>query len=263
MISLVTILRHERIVIAAGLVGVVVVGWIYLWHGAGMGMSARDMTTLSLFPHLQAEAGGSMNADWPVVIAMWWIMMIAMMTPSSAPLVLLYGLVLRRHAKKGKDVFILTFMLLSGYLIAWLAFAVIATAFQQLLEPAGLISEMMLWSRSKVFSALVLAMAGLYQLSPLKHACLVQCRSPLRFLTEYWRPGRLGSVILGVRHGAYCVGCCWMLMALLFVGGVMNLVWIAVLTVVVLMEKLLSAGEKIGKFSGGLLLIWAIATMLI
>jgi predicted metal-binding membrane protein len=122
---------------------------------------------------------------------------------------------------------------------------------------------MMLWSRSKVLSALVLAMAGLYQFSPLKHACLAQCRSPVRFLTEYWRPGRLGSFILGVRHGAYCVGCCWMLMALLFVGGVMNLVWIAVLTAVVLMEKLLSAGEKIGRFSGGLLLIWAIATMLV
>lgn len=263
MISLVTILRHERIVIAAGLVGVVVVAWTYLWHGAGMGMSARDMTTLSLFPHLQAEVGGSMSADLPVVIAMWWVMMIAMMTPSSAPLILLYGLVLRRHAKKGKDVFILTFLLLSGYLTAWLAFAGIATALQQLLEPAGLISEMMLWSRSKVFSALVLAMAGLYQFSPLKHACLAQCRSPVRFLTEYWRPGLLGSFILGVRHGAYCVGCCWMLMALLFVGGVMNLVWIAVLTVVVLMEKLLSEGKKIGKFSGGLLLIWAVATMLV
>lgn len=263
MISLMTNLRHERIVIAAGLVGVVVVAWAYLWHGAGMGMSARDMTTLSLFPHLQAEVGGSMSADLPVVIAMWWVMMIAMMTPSSAPLILLYGLVLRRHAKKGKDVVILTFLLLSGYLTAWLAFAGIATAFQQLLEPAGLISEMMLWSRSKVLSALVLAMAGLYQFSTLKHACLAHCRSPVRFLTEYWRPGRLGSFILGVRHGAYCVGCCWMLMALLFVGGVMNLAWIAVLTVVVLIEKLLSAGEKIGRFSGGLLLIWAIATMLV
>ena len=263
MISPITILRYERTLIAAGLVGVVLVAWIYLWHGAGMGMSARDMTTLSLFPHLQAEVGGSMRADWPVVIAMWWVMMIAMMTPSSAPLILLYGVVLRRHAKTGKDIFIPTFLLLLGYLIAWLAFAVIAATFQQLLEPAGLISEMMLWSRSKVLSALVLAMAGLYQFSPLKHACLAQCRSPVRFLTEYWRPGHLGSFILGVRHGAYCVGCCWMLMALLFVGGVMNLVWIAVLTVVVLMEKLLSAGEKIGRFSGGLLLIWAIATMLI
>lgn len=261
--GIVAIVRHERIVIAAGLVGVVVIAWIYIWHGAGMGMSARDMTTLSLFPHLQAEVGGSMSADLPVVIAMWWVMMIAMMTPSSAPLILLYGLVLRRHAQKGKDVFILTFLLLSGYLTAWLAFAAIATAFQQLLEPAGLISEMMLWSRSKVLSALVLAMAGLYQFSPLRHACLAQCRSPVRFLTEYWRPGRLGSFILGVRHGAYCVGCCWMLMALLFVGGVMNLVWIAVLTVVVLIEKLLSAGEKIGRFFGGLLLIWAIATMFV
>jgi predicted metal-binding membrane protein len=122
---------------------------------------------------------------------------------------------------------------------------------------------MMLWSKSATLSAAVLAIAGLYQFSDLKHACLARCRSPVRFLTEYWRPGRFGSFVLGVRHGGYCVGCCWMLMLLLFVGGVMNLIWIAMLTMVVLLEKLAPAGAAVRKLSGGLLLVWAIATLLV
>ena len=263
MISVTSVLQREQTIIAAGLVGLVIVAWSFLWDGAGMGMSALDMTTLTLFPHMQVEVPGSMPVSWPVVISMWWIMMIAMMTPSAAPLILLYGLVLRNHTGNGKDVFALTFMLLAGYLFSWLAFAVVAAGCQEALQPAGLISEMMLWSRSRVLSASVLALAGLYQFSPLKHACLAKCRSPVRFLTDYWRPGRLGSLTLGLRHGAYCVGCCWMLMALLFVGGVMNLIWIAALTIVVLIEKLLPAGTNVGKFSGGLLLCWAVATLLV
>jgi len=227
-----------------------------------MGMSAADMTALSLFPHKQTDAMGGMDAAWAVVIAMWWVMMIAMMTPSAAPLVLLYGLVLRRHAAPGQNVYLYSLLLLAGYLAVWLGFAVAAAAAQRVLEPAGLLSGMMLWSKSAALSATVLAAAGLYQLSSLKHACLAQCRSPVRFLTEHWRPGPLGSFALGARHGAYCVGCCWMLMALLFVGGVMNLVWIAALTLLVLAERLLPAGPLFGKLSGGILIAWAVATLL-
>lgn len=137
-----------------------------------------------------------------------------------------------------------------------------ATTLQEALQPAGLLSEMMLWSRSAWFSA-VLAATGLYQFSPLKRACLAQCRSPVGFLTRYWRPGTLGSFALGLRHGAYCVGCCWMLMALLFVGGVMNLIWIAALTLIVLLEKLTPAGARVGNWLGSVLIAWAIATLLV
>jgi predicted metal-binding membrane protein len=258
-----SVLRRERAVVAAGLVAIVALAWAYVWQGAGMGMSAADMTGLSLFPHLQADDMGEMNSAWPVVIAMWWVMMIAMMTPSAAPLVLLYGLVLRRHEATGRNAYLLSLLLLAGYLLVWLAFAIIAASAQTALQPAGLLSEMMFWSKSAALSATILACAGLYQFSNLKHACLAQCRNPARFLTEHWRPGRLGSLILGVRHGAYCVGCCWMLMALLFVGGVMNLIWIAMLTLLVLVEKLTSPGETIGKLSGGLLIVWAVATLLV
>ncbi len=228
-------------------------------------MSAIDMTTLSLFPHRQADVMGEMDSTWPVIVAMWWVMMIAMMTPSAAPLVLLYGLVLRRrrHAAPGQNAYLPSLLLLAGYLVVWLAFAVAAAALQKAVQPAGLLSAMMLSSKSAALSAAVLAAAGLYQLSDFKHTCLAQCRNPVRFLTVHWRPGRFGSFVLGVRHGAYCVGCCWMLMALLFVGGVMNLIWIAMLTLVVLVEKLAPAGATIGKLSGGLLIVWAGATLLV
>ncbi|MDQ3189259.1 MAG: DUF2182 domain-containing protein [Pseudomonadota bacterium] len=263
MTGIEAVLRRERAVITAGLAAVVALAWVYLWQGAGMGMSAIDMTAASLFPHKQADVIGEMDSTWPVIIAMWCVMMIAMMTPSAAPLVLLYGRVLRHHAAPGQNAYLPSLLLLAGYLAVWFAFAVAAAALQKALQPAGLLSPMMLWSKSAALSAAVLCAAGLYQLSNLKHACLAQCRSPARFLTEHWRAGRFGSFMLGARHGVFCVGCCWMLMALLFVGGVMNLIWIAMLTLVVLVEKLAPAGATIGKLSGGLLIVWAGATLLV
>lgn len=263
MIGIEAVLRRERAVIAAALAAAVALAWVYVWQGAGMGMSAIDMTTLTLFPHQQADVMGEMDSTWPVVVAMWWVMMVAMMTPGAAPLVLLYGRVLRHHAAPGQNAYLPSLLLLAGYLAVWLAFAVAAAALQKALQPAGLLSPMMLWSKSAAVSAAVLGAAGLYQLSGFKHTCLAQCRNPVRFLTEHWRPGRFGSLVLGIRHGAYCVGCCWMLMALLFVGGVMNLIWIAVLTLFVLVEKLSPAGTTIGKLTGSLLIVWAVATLLV
>lgn len=110
---------------------------------------------------------------------------------------------------------------------------------------------------------MILAAAGMYQLSPLKHSCLAHCRGPVEFLTRHWRPGRLGGFAMGVRHGTWCLGCCWMLMALLFVGGVMNLAWIALLALLVLIEKLAPAGPLVGKISGIVLLLWAAATAIV
>jgi predicted metal-binding membrane protein len=263
LIGVENFLRREQAVIAAALAAIVVLAWVYLWQGAGMGMSAIDMTALSLFPHLQADVPGEMESAWAIVAAMWWVMMIAMMTPSAAPFVLLYGLVLRRHSATGHNAYVPSAFLLGGYLVVWLVFSMCAATLQQALQPEGLISAMMLWSKSATLSATVLTAAGLYQLSPLKRACLTRCRGPVQFLTRYWRPGRIGAFVMGVQHGAFCVGCCWMLMALLFVGGVMNLVWVAMLTLVVLIEKLSPAGPSIGKLSGVVLITWAVATLLV
>ncbi len=266
MIALEAILRRERAVVATGLVALVALAWYYVWVGAGMGMSALDMTSATLFPHREADVPGDMDPTALVVVLMWWVMMIAMMTPSAAPLVLLYSRVARHHAGDGARAgaaIAPAALLVAGYLLAWLLFSLCAAAMQELLQPAGLISGMMLWSKTAALSATVLAAAGLYQLSPLKQACLVQCRAPQQFLVRHWRPGRLGAMWLGMRHSAYCVGCCWLLMALLFVGGIMNLVWIAALTLFVLVEKLAPAGAQIGRWSGALLLAWAAATLMV
>jgi predicted metal-binding membrane protein len=253
------LLRRERRVVAAALLVLVVLAWAYVVQGAGMGMSAWQMTSLSLFPHRQAEVPGEMPVAWPILIAMWWVMMIGMMTPSAAPLVLLYVRVLRAHSP-GAGVGRAAALLLAGYLAAWLGFSLAAAGLQQALQSLGWLSGMMLWSRSAWLSAAVLGLAGLYQLTAAKRACLTRCRSPVGFLTRH---GRGASFMLGLRHGAYCVGCCGLLMALLFVGGVMNLVWIAVLTAVVLVEKLLPAGTAFGRALGGLLLLWAVATLFV
>lgn len=261
MTALDVILRRERAVVAAGLAALVALTWLYLWNGAGMGMSALDMTRAALFPHRQPGMAGEMELALPLIVLMWWVMMIAMMTPSAAPLVMLYAGV-ARHRGDAAGVAPAAF-LAAGYLLAWLLFSIAAATVQELLQSPGLISGMMLWSKSAALSATVLAAAGLYQFSPLKQSCLRQCRAPAQFLVHFWRPGRAGALLLGMRHGAYCVGCCWLLMALLFVGGVMNLVWIAALTLFVLVEKLAPAGAAIGRWSGGVLLLWAAATLVV
>ena len=256
------VLRHERWLLAAALAVLVALAWAWVWDGAGMGMPAAEMTALSLFPHRLPDVPGAMPAPFGLVVAMWWVMMAAMMLPSAAPLVLLYGQVARHHARTQGQALAPASVLLAGYLAAWLGFSVAAAAAQRLLEPSGLLSPMMLWSRSAPLSAAVLAAAGLYQWSPFKQACLRQCRGPVRYLTEHWRPGLRGAFALGLRHGAWCLGCCWMLMALLFVGGIMNLAWIAALTVLVAAEKLLPGGPRVARASGVVLLAWAGATLL-
>lgn len=258
-----TWLGRERVVTLLGMAALVGVCWFYLWTGAGTGMSALEMTTVALFPHRLTDDMGSMDPSLPTVIVMWWVMMIAMMTPSAAPLVMLYRRVLRHHGADGSGAAYTSMSLLAGYLSAWLAFSIGAALLQLLLQPAGLISAMMLWSKSAVLSAVVLALAGLYQFSPLKRACLRQCRAPAGFLVAHWRPGVVGSFLLGARHGMYCVGCCWLLMALLFVGGVMNVVWIAALSLFVFAEKILPGGDLVGRVLGVVLIAWAGVTLFI
>jgi predicted metal-binding membrane protein len=191
-------------------------------------------------------------------------MMIAMMAPSATPAILLYARV-HRHAlaeSRSDERFAPTGAFAAGYLAVWLAFAVAATALHWALENARLVSAMMMGSQSRWLSGAVLIAAGIYQLTPMKRACLSHCRAPASFLTRHWRPRASGAFRLGALHGAYCVGCCWMLMALLFVGGVMNVVWIAALAVLVLTEKILPAGEWVGRGASIVLIAWGIATLL-
>jgi predicted metal-binding membrane protein len=173
-----------------------------------------------------------------------------MMTPSAAPMILIYAGVGRQASAQGKP-FATTGWFVAGYLLTWTAFALVATAAQFVLEQAALLDQTTA-SASRVFGGIVLIAAGVYEWTPLKDACLTQCRSPLMFIQQHggFRRDPLGAVLLGLRHGAYCVGCCWMLMALLFVGGVMNVLWIAAISALVLVEKTLPAGRLFARTAG-------------
>ena len=270
------VLRHERVVTVTGLALLCGLAWLYVLAGAGLGMSPWRMTTLSLFPHRVAEEAAAMGLAelatgppawsldlWILTVAMWWVMMIAMMTPSAAPTILLYGRT-HRHARERQQLVgpSPTWAFAAGYLLVWLGFSLAATGLYWSLERLGLISAATMGSGDRWLSGAVLIAAGLYQLLPLQQACLGHCRSPAAFLSRHWRPGAAGAVRLGVLHGAYCVGCCWMLMALLFVGGVMNLAWIAALTLLVMAETVLPGGPWIARASGVALLAWGAATYL-
>jgi len=267
-----SVLRRGRLIVAAGLAVLTVLSWAYIIAGAGMGMPAWHMISISLFPHRMTEmpmagmghAGPWDAGHWLLVLAMWWVMMIAMMTPSAAPLILLYGRAMRHAQAHGRLApgIVPTAAFAAGYLLTWLAFSIAATVLMWALERAGAVSAVSMGSQSAWLSAAILIAAGLYQLSPLKHACLRVCRGPAVFLSQHWRPGSFGALRMGLEHGVFCVGCCWILMALLFVGGVMNPVWIAILAIFVLAEKLGPHGPWLAYASGIILLAWGGATLI-
>jgi predicted metal-binding membrane protein len=196
-----------------------------------------------------------------MMFAMWAVMMVAMMTPSVAPMVLVHARVARQALEREKP-FAATGWFVAGYLLAWTGFAAAATAAQWALEFAMLLTPAM--AVRNTFGGAVLIAAGLYQWTPLKDACLKQCQSPLVFMQRHGLPADVrGSLVLGAQHGIYCIGCCWALMLLLFVGGVMNLLWIAAVAVFVLLEKVLPAGRLLSRAAGmGLIAagVWLVAT---
>jgi len=191
-----------------------------------------------------------------MTFAMWWVMMVAMMLPSAAPMILLHARAVPAAARPATDSFTL------GYLLVWGFFSLVATLAQWRLATAALLSSMAMATSSPSLAAALLIAAGVYQISPWKDACLRECRNPAIFLSRHYRPGWTGALRLGARHGAWCVGCCWMLMALLFVGGIMNLAWIAVLTLLVALEKLLPWGRAMSVLAGAGCILWGWAILL-
>ena len=268
--SLEFVLRGDRLVVAAALAAIAACAWGYvLWLAAGMSMPAGDGGPMN--PSGMAGMGDMLApalkpwtaAEFGFVFAMWAVMMVGMMTPSAAPMILIYARVARQAALQGRA-FAATGWFAAGYLLCWIGFALLATCTQWALERAALLAPANARA-SGALGGLVLLTAGLYQITPLKNACLSQCQSPLFFIHSHggFRPERSGSFRLGLRHGAYCVGCCWALMALLFVGGVMNVLWIVGLTALVLLEKLSPPGRTLPFVVGAGLSatgIWLIAT---
>jgi predicted metal-binding membrane protein len=248
---LIALLRHDRTLVLAGLAGVIALAWVWLLMGAGLHMDEMDMGSGQIM---------LMSPPWTpgyaaTIFIMWIVMMAAMMLPSAAPAILLVAALARRRGQRHAIASSWQFAL--GYTAIWAAFSLVATGLQFALDRAGLLSETMA-SGSVVLAALLLIAAGVYQWTPWKDACLRQCRSPVEFLTRYWRRGTLGPVRAGAWHGAFCLGCCWMLMALLFVGGLMNMFWIAGLALLVLVEKLLPFGRRVSQITGAALIGWGV-----
>jgi predicted metal-binding membrane protein len=245
------ILRRDRIIGLVALLLFIAFAWWYLLHGAGM---PDDMSSMSGMD-MDMGAPRAWTAGYAsIVFVMWWVMMIAMMLPSAAPMILLYGLVSRHQEKRGATA-VGSGIFLLGYLTVWGAFSGLATTLQWQLQKVALMSPAMAIT-SAVAGGLILIAAGLYQLTPLRDACLQHCRGPMEFVSRHWMPGAAGAWKMGIRHGLHCLGCCWMLMALLFYGGVMNLYWIIGLTVYIFLEKLVPRGMVVSRLASVVLIVW-------
>jgi predicted metal-binding membrane protein len=240
--------RRDRTAILAALAALTLLCWVYLIRMARRmeSMSAMaDMPGMDMTAVLQIKPWEA--ADWAMMIIMWVIMMVGMMLPSATPMILIYAAISRKASRDGSPL-APTAVFATGYIVMWCLFSVVATIAQWALDQAALLSPMMVSTSPLLGAGLVIA-AGIYQLTPLKDSCLDHCRAPARFISEHWRAGGAGAFWMGAEHGLYCLGCCWVLMGLLFVGGVMSLAWIAGLTLFVLAEKLLplpGGGARIG-----------------
>ncbi len=247
-------LRRDRAAVIAAILIIAAIAWAYLVYLAemgdmGMGMAMADMRSWSA-------------ADFGLMFVMWAVMMAAMMAPSAAPMLVVFAAVNRKRREREAP-YVPTAVFLAGYVIVWTAFALVATLGNWGLHQASLLSSMMGAATSGYLGGALLLVAGAFQWSPLKYACLKQCRTPMGFLMTSWREGPRGAMRMGLEHGLFCLGCCWALMLLLFVLGVMNLVWIAALAAFVLAEKVAPMGERVSRVTGVLLVgwgVWAIAT---
>ncbi|AZN99140.1 DUF2182 domain-containing protein [Mesorhizobium sp. M9A.F.Ca.ET.002.03.1.2] len=264
--ALEAVLRHDRAIVTAALVAVAVLAWAYvLWLAADMAMptasapgadmAGMDMAGMDMGAAIAPGFQAWTPADFAFIFAMWAVMMVGMMTPSVAPMVLLYAGVGRKAQASGRPI-ASTAWFFTGYLLVWVAFSIAATGAQWLLTSLSLLSPVMA-TNSTVVGGLVLIAAGLYQWTPMKGVCLRQCQAPIAFLASHggFRSDSLGALRFGIKHGAYCLGCCWALMALLFVGGVMNVLWIAGIAILVLLEKTVPTGQLIPRISGALMAI--------
>jgi predicted metal-binding membrane protein len=244
---------RDRWAILAGIGGITAAAWMYLVVGSrpmSMGMSDGSIagamqSMVRVRPWTTTEFG--------VMLLMWAVMMVAMMVPTAAPMTLVYAAVARKAARQDHPV-APTFVFVAGYLAIWGLFSVAATAVQSGLDRLALLSPTMV-SASPVFGSALLIGAGVYELTPYKHACLAHCRAPAHFISQHWQGGFAGAFRMGMGLGAYCLGCCWILMSLLFVGGVMNLLWIAAIAAFILLEKTLPFAETGGRVVGASMIL--------
>jgi predicted metal-binding membrane protein len=264
--------KREQLVLIASLAGITALAWLYLivlaghmsspmetsptMETAGMSMNGMAMPSLS---HISPQLIQWSPVEFFLLFLMWAIMMVGMMLPSAMPMILLFAGVSRSARQQGQSAVPVS-LFVFGYLLAWTGFSLLAALVQGGLERAALLSPMMI-SVSPWLGGLLLIGAGVYQWSPIKERCLTHCRSPFTFVAGHWRQGNGGALQMGLHHGVYCLGCCWLLMGLLFVGGVMNLLWVAAIAGFVLIEKLLPAGLQAGRIGGVLLCLMGVVVI--
>ena len=237
----------DRAIVTIGLLGVAGLGWLYIVRlgremavMADMAMAMPQMTPWDL-------------ADFVLTFLMWAVMMVAMMIPSASPMILTFATINRKRLADETPL-IRTGLFLVGYLLVWAGYSLLAALGQWGLHAAALITPAM--AVAPWLGGILLVAAGVYQFTPLKDVCLSRCQSPFGFILTQWREGAAGALIMGLRHGAFCVGCCWVLMALLFVAGVMNLLWVAAIAAFVLLEKVAPLGRVVSRLAGAILILW-------
>jgi predicted metal-binding membrane protein len=237
---------RDRLIVLLAVTAIVALAWAYLARLAHQMGSDVDYRTAMAAMGMATDVPWTLT-DAALVFAMWVVMMLGMMGAATVPVLLLFVSAQRARSARGVRLSVLLFG--SGYLLLWAAFSACAALAQWLLHHTAMLSPAMK-AASPRLAAAILVLAGAYQLTPLKRACLTHCRSPLGFLMTNWRDGMLGAVRMGARYGTYCLGCCWALMGVLFVVGVMNLAWVMTLTVLVLLEKVVPGGVHISRAAG-------------
>jgi predicted metal-binding membrane protein len=247
--------RRDRVVIVIALALLTLTAWSYLlWLAADMDMGGMDMTGFRMTPsgmgHMVPAHTPWLAKEFAFVFVMWTVMMVGMMAPSAAPMFLMYAFIGRQTEAQSRPLAAAVWFAV-GYFLAWVAFALLATVVQWEFQRNGLLDFRMA-NTSNVFGGLLFLAAGLYQWTRLNEKCLTECQRPFVFVMRHggYRCDAPGCVMLGMRHGAYCVGCCWALMALLFVGGVMNVLWIVLLALLALLERNTSRGLPLARLAG-------------
>lgn len=243
-------LRRDCMVVLGGLIVVSALAWAYTIQLVG-DMAHSGVAHCAL---PRTEPWGAV--DFFLTFVMWTVMMVAMMLPSAAPMILMFALVNRRRQEQ-RGPYVSAGVFLVGYLVVWTGYSAAAALAQWGLHSVALLSPRMV-STSPVLGGALLMSAGIFQWTSLKQACLTQCRSPLDFFTTHWQEGTRGALMMGLQHGSFCVGCCWILMLVLFVVGVMSLLWMAVITAFVLIEKVAPPNRWVGRASGWLLIAWGV-----
>lgn len=238
-------LRRDRMIVLIGLIGISALAWAYLIY------LTIEMGTMEMAMDMASSMQSWTAMDLVLLFVMWTVMMVAMMVPTATAMIVAFATINRRRRTQEQP-YVPTAIFFGGYVMVWTGFSALATFAQWGLHEAAFLSPMMV-SMSPMLGSMLLLTAGVFQWTPLKYACLKHCRSPLGFLMTDWREGPWGALIMGLRHGMYCTGCCWFLMALLFVAGVMNLLWVVTITLFVLVEKVAPHGDIMGRIAGGVL----------